>query len=211
MKKRVAVLLCVTVLASVLCACGSNSKSKDDKKTSDAAKVEATTEEVVKEVAKEATTEAVKEVTTEATTQAATEATKTDATPADTKNEEIATPVVGDPEDGTTLDSVYAGQWHEKVAGRGMMTVTLDGETVNFAVTWADSAYKTYTWTFSGKQNEAGIIYYSNCLKESAEYDEEGNGTKEVITDAGKGSVEVTVDGTMLWTEDGEVHEFVRN
>lgn len=207
MKKRVAVLLCVTVLASVLCACGSNSKSKDEKKTSDATKVEATTEEVVKEVAKEATTEA----TTQATTEKATEAAKTDSVPATTKNEDIASPVVGEVEDGPTLASTYAGQWHEKVAGRGMMTVTVDGDTATFNVSWADSAYKTYTWTFSGKENEAGIIYYSNCLKEAAEYDEEGNGTKEVITEAGKGSVEVKADGTMLWTEDGETHEFVRN
>lgn len=163
MKKRLAVLLGVTVLAGVLCACGSNTTSKDE-----------VTSDVTTEVAE---------------TEEATE----------------------DSNSGETMESVYLGDWHEKTAGRGMMNVTLDGDTVVFDVIWGDSANKSFTWTFSGKVNEAGVIYYSNGFKGSVEYDEDGNETKTILTEDGEGSVEVLADGTMIWTEDGEAHEFVRD
>lgn len=109
------------------------------------------------------------------------------------------------------VDSIYVGDWHEKTAGRGSMNVTSDGDTTSFDVNWSSSASEATTWTFSGKENEAGVIYYSNGLKSSVVYDEDGNATTTVITEEGQGSVEVLEDGTMIWTEDGEEHEFVRD
>lgn len=176
MKKKLVVLLCATVLAGVLAACGNTSEVKEDKNTSDVAKEEVTTDEAKVETPDEQETPEAQDTTSE-----------------------------------DVVDSVYVGNWHEKIAGRGIMNVTLDGDTTYFDVAWSASASEATTWTFSGKENEAGVIYYSNGLKSSVVYDEDGNETSTVITEEGQGSVEVLEDGTMIWTEDGEEHEFVRD
>ena len=178
MKRKLVVLLCATVLAGVLSACGNTSEVKDDKNTTDVATEEVTTDEA--EVAEE-----VQDTTDEVEVDAS-----------------VAQDVV---------DSIYVGDWHEKTAGRGSMNVTSDGDTTSFDVNWSASASEATTWTFSGKENEAGVIYFSNGLKSSVVYDEDGNATTTVITEEGQGSVEVLEDGTMIWTEDGEEHEFVRD
>ena len=88
MKKKTAILLCICMLAAMLCACGAEPQ------------------------------------TAETPAQ--------DSTPAP---EAAETEI-------TEIDSVYAGNWYEKVAGRGRMEVTVSGENVIFNVIWADSAIR---------------------------------------------------------------------
>ena len=156
MKKKIAILLCVCMLAAVLCACGAKEQAAD---------------------------------TAEDTTAGQEETQET--------------------------ESAYIGSWHEKNAGRGLMEVTSgDNGYVCFDVKWGDSAAKTYVWTFTGTENEAGVIEYDGGFKGVIETANDGTETKTILEDDASGSVEILADGTMVWTEDNSedgFHEFVRN
>lgn len=186
MRKKLVVLgLGVVVIAGVLCGCVGKS-GVTSKKAADSSKT----------------------VTTEAKDSSKADTTETKDSSAKDKKEDSAK---DEKKDANTLDSIYAGKWHDKIAGRASMTVTVDGDNVNFDVTWSDSADKAYTWTFTGQENEAGIVCYTDGVKSAIEYDADGNETKTTVSDKVEGEVIVTMDDVLEWTENGEKHEFVRD
>lgn len=188
MMKKLTVLLFVCLLAAVLCACGANSAPAE---TTDTVPVETDTP-------------------VPADPEDAEPAEPEDAEPAEGSDSEENT---SETEEGLTTESIYAGNWYEKTTGRGRMEVTVSDADICFEVNWADSATKAFVWTFAGRENEAGVIYYDGGFKGVVEYDNDGKETKTILSEEESGSVEVLADGTLVWTEQGEdeaVHEFVR-
>ncbi len=102
-------------------------------------------------------------------------------------------------EDGAAAP--YAGDWHEKHAGRGMMSVTAQGDTAYFSVRWANSAFETYFWEFSGEVGEGGAIEYSDGTRVLMRYDEKGNGTEVERIETNSGTISLDDDGSILWTD----------
>lgn len=115
----------------------------------------------------------------------------------------LASPQNADPD-------AFIGSWHDSIAGRGMMDVTTaDGQLV-FDVRWSDSASTYYVWTFCGLPDANGVLTYDGGFYGKVEFDENGKETKKILDEDASGTVEIAADGTMLWTEKGETHEFTK-
>ena len=93
-----------------------------------------------------------------------------DTDPAETPEvTENVTPNDSSKDNGNNNESAkvsFDGTWHEKLAGRGEMVVTVsDDGTVCFDVKWADSATKTFVWQFAGHETEQGVVKFDNGFK----------------------------------------------
>ena len=102
-------------------------------------------------------------------------------------------------EDGAAAP--YAGDWHEKHAGRGMMSVTVEGDTAFFSVKWAGSAAETYFWDFSGEVGEGGAIEYSDGTRVLMRYDDKGNASEIERIETNSGTVSLNDDGELVWQD----------
>ena len=118
----------------------------------------------------------------------------------------VATITIGTaptPTPTTSPTTGYAGNFHEKIAGRGFMDVTASGDTYSVSVTWADSAYKRYIWSFSGSIDANGVLTYSNALKIAMTYNGTGIESTTVIYNDGSGKLEYSAaDNGYYWTSD---------
>ena len=95
----------------------------------------------------------------------------------------------------------FIGNWYEEIAGRGQMTVTVDGEKAVFDVVWANSAAEVYKWEFSGTVNEEGVIEYTDGRKYSAVFDQAGNETVNELSSTNSGTVSIDENGNILWID----------
>lgn len=127
----------------------------------------------------------------------------------DTSDEFADTYVMGEI---TGEDDIY-GNWYDAVAGRATMTVTdADGKPY-FEVTWPDSAFAYYFYSFLCDVDENGKMTYTEGFKGLVEADEDGNESKKILDESADGTVELTADGKLVWTESelqDDPHEFVR-
>ena len=116
----------------------------------------------------------------------------------------------------TDMDlAAFVGDWHEAIAGRGMMTVTLEDGNPRFEVRWANSAFEYNVFRFVGIPDGTGVLRYEGGYTEKTEYimDSEEE-SKTTVDDAASGTVRLTEDGTIIWTEDAQPdnpHEFVKD
>ena len=100
----------------------------------------------------------------------------------------------------TTLDA-FLGKWAEKIAGRGMLTVTksVAPGKVDIEATWPDSAAVQNAWTITASLGEDGTLSYINGVHTVTEYDEEGNGKLlSEVTDE-SGSFSLNASGELVW------------
>ena len=105
------------------------------------------------------------------------------------------------------------GEWHEAISGRGSMTVTLVDGNPYFEVVWSDSATTYHEFNFLTTPTDDGKLVYDAGFKGIVECDEEGNETKTILDEEASGTVEITDDGSLIWTEDDvadDPHQFVR-
>lgn len=107
---------------------------------------------------------------------------------------------------GYDLDA-FIGSWYEQIAGRGLMTVTADGEKAVFNVEWSNSASEVYRWEFAGTVNEEGVIEYTDGRKYSAVFDQAGNETISELSDSNTGSVRIDENGDLLWIDDESAYK----
>ncbi|MCR5664091.1 MAG: acid shock protein [Oscillospiraceae bacterium] len=95
----------------------------------------------------------------------------------------------------------FLGQWHEKIAGRGTITVARSPAPgkVKISVEWPDSAAVHSTWTMIAALTEDGKLVYENGTFETVETDE--NGESWVIdSDWGlTGELSFSGDGELCW------------
>lgn len=120
----------------------------------------------------------------------------------------------GKKEDYKELDP-YLGEWHEEIAGRGVMTVTKSvGHTkVDIEVRWPGSAFEVSTWSITANLSYDGKLVYDKCKHIVTEYDEDGNGTVvSEVTDEG-GFISLDSEGKLNWKIDNwdEESTFVKN
>lgn len=100
----------------------------------------------------------------------------------------------------TELDA-FGGSWYEQIAGRGSMDVYVDGDEAQFMVNWANSAAEDYIWEFTGTLNDEGVIEYTDGVKYSILFDEEGNETRTDLSSTNSGTVRIQEDGNLLWID----------
>ena len=107
------------------------------------------------------------------------------------------------------------GNWHDSVAGRASMTVTMSDNNPYFEVEWPDSASTYYVYYFlCDAVDSEGRLVYTNGFTGRVDTDSEGNETKTIIDEEAQGTVELTADGTMIWVEASAAdnpHEFAKD
>ena len=97
----------------------------------------------------------------------------------------------------------YTGNFHDSIAGRAFMDVTVSGDTYTVNVTWPDSAEKRYIWKFSGSFDGKGVMNYTGAVEISMKYN--GTGVEEtvMIYNDGTGKLEYSAaDNGYYWTSD---------
>ena len=123
-------------------------------------------------------------------------------------------PVTGEDAAATDPEAVI-GEWHDAIAGRASMTVTMSDGKPCFEVIWPDSAATYYVFNFlCDDVDEEGRLVYTGGFTGRVDTDSEGNETKTIIDEEAQGTVALTADGTMIWVEAAkadDAHEFVRN
>ncbi len=202
-KTGITKLVISTALAGTLIfgltACGDSDADKAEATTA-AAATEATTaapatEATTAEAATEATTAApATEATTAApATEATTAAAATEATTAAPATEATTAAAA-------TTNVDYSGTYAESYAGRGIMTITAEGDWYCIEVNWAGSAAEKGRWLFHGNFDENGYLAYSDCYKQHCVYDEDGNETITEEYTNGSGSIQYS-NGSITWAD----------
>ena len=189
-----------------LAACGDANSDKAEATTAaatteatTAATTEATTTATTEattaatEAATEATTAATTETTTAATTEATTAAT-TEATTAATEATTEATTAAA----SSNVD--YNGTYAESHAGRGVITVTAEGDCYCVEINWSGSASEKARWLFHGNFDANGYMSYTDCYKQHYVYDESGEATITEEYTNGSGSIQCT-NGSITWAD----------
>ena len=184
-----------------LAACGDANSDKAETTTA-AATTEATTAattEATTAATTEATTAAT-EAATEATTAATTEAT-TAATEATTEATTAATEAATEATTAAASSNVnYNGTYTESAAGRGVMTVTAEGDCYCVEINWSGSASEKARWLFHGNFDANGYMSYTDCYKQNYVYDESGEATITEEYTNGSGSIQCT-NGSITWAD----------
>ncbi|MBO4877076.1 MAG: acid shock protein [Ruminococcus sp.] len=206
MKKRIALIISAAMLLS---GCGIINESPAASDTA-ASSTEASSE------ATEAATEAITDAPTEAPTEAETEAEKTEA-PSEAVTEAAEATAAGDPATEPTEqtetpeavpEDVFAGKYCESIAGRGIITLTNNGNGVyNVHIHWAGSAFESAEWDFSGEFDGRQVLRYSDCTKKHCVYSEDGSCTEETVYTDGTGYLKIGEDGMnvgLFWQDDIE-------
>ncbi len=105
-----------------------------------------------------------------------------------------------------TLLGAFEGDWAEKMAGRGMITISksLAPGKVNVVASWPNSASEMNTWEMTAILNEEGGLSYENGHYMLIEFDEDG---EDWITDERweeSGEFYLNGEGNLCWRDDSE-------
>jgi len=123
--------------------------------------------------------------------------------------------IVGDYGEAEGMAAQFVGDWHEQIAGRGMMTVTAENEKLHFSARWAGSYKDAYVWEFDGEVGADGKIEYKDGLRQLMEYDETGAATEKERKEDNSGVIWLDGEGNIVWqdndSEGSEPAVFVRN
>ena len=100
--------------------------------------------------------------------------------------------------------SAYYGVWHEKIAGRGEISVesSLAPGKVKIQAIWPNSAVETVFWNMTAALDDEGRLVYENGNREVREFDGEGN---DFTTDEGSeesGAFYLDSAGELRWHDD---------
>ena len=118
------------------------------------------------------------------------------------------TEVTGEEQNVMSIEA-YAGTYVEEIAGRGVITFTVDAaKNCYFHVTWPSSASETAEWDFTATYNDIDTFSYSDCVKKVIKYDEDGSQITEDEYANGTGYMKISKrsDGTYVftWNDDME-------
>lgn len=97
--------------------------------------------------------------------------------------------------------AAFEGSWHEEIAGRASMDITLDGEQANVMVNWPNSAAEVYIWEFTGTLNEDGAIDYQDGVRYSLLFDEDGNEKRTDLSKTDSGTLTINEEGKLVWAD----------
>lgn len=109
----------------------------------------------------------------------------------------------------------YCGEWHETIAGRGMISVgeCMAPGKVKIEAWWPESAAVMDTWEIVATLRD-GRLVYENGVRESTEYDADGNGQTLDWSDEESGYFYLGDAGELIWHDDsaegGEDSVFIK-
>ena len=125
---------------------------------------------------------------------------KPTATPAPTKTPTPVTPTPVPPTPTPVPVPDYAGTYYEVNGRRVTMTVTADGSRYNVLISGSNGAFDRTEWTFTGSFDSSGSMYYSDGVKSTIFYDDEG--IQHIDTDYSNGSGSLIAEhGDLRWTD----------
>ena len=96
----------------------------------------------------------------------------------------------------------FAGDYHEEIAGRGMITIEPAGEenTYNVSIHWGSSAFESADWTMTATYYDStGLLEYSDATYTIRTYEDEENYTDDVKYTDGGGCFWFEADGKLGW------------
>lgn len=97
----------------------------------------------------------------------------------------------------------FCGSWHEKIAGRGRLTITpiLAPGKVKIEASWPESAVVLDTWEMTAALIEDGKLVYKNGVFSSTSYGENGEAW-EIDSDwSVSGELSLNSDGELCWRD----------
>lgn len=109
-------------------------------------------------------------------------------------------------EDGQNPVMNIIGPYMDMNSQRARMDIECEGtQGAKVVIAWANSAFETVEWHFSGIfDTETKVVTYENCVKQTITYAEDGTGKTVVEYENGTGSLIVTENWTILWSDDVE-------
>lgn len=109
-------------------------------------------------------------------------------------------------EDGQNPVMNLIGPYMDKTSQRARMDIACEGtHGASVVISWANSAFETVRWTFSGEFDaETNEIAYANCVKEIVTFAEDGSCETAMEYEGGTGALTVTENWEILWTDDVE-------
>lgn len=103
---------------------------------------------------------------------------------------------------GYTPDSLL-GNWAEKIAGRGYITISksADGE-YEVQVNWSNSAAEMNVWTMTARPAASNMLRYENCRHVLLTLREDGPETEELQYENGTGTFTLLSTNELQWQDD---------
>ena len=98
------------------------------------------------------------------------------------------------------------GSYADKTSQRASMVIECEGQSgAKVEISWANSAFETVLWEFTGAFNaEDNTIVYDNCVCSTLTYDEDNFETAILNYADGTGKLVVGEDWTITWVDDKE-------
>ena len=103
---------------------------------------------------------------------------------------------------GCTPDSLL-GNWSEKSAGRGTITVSKGAEgQYEVQVNWGSSAAERSVWTMTGRPAASNMLRYENCRCVTVTLSEDGSETEQLQYENGTGTFTLLSTNELQWQDD---------
>ena len=108
--------------------------------------------------------------------------------------------------EGLNPAAFFAGTY---AADRAVATVETEGENgVRVTIEWGDSAWSLARWVMSGVFDEETMtVTYADCINSQVTYAEDDSVEEVVIYMDGTGSLQFTMDDTLIWLGDQSEQE----
>ena len=108
--------------------------------------------------------------------------------------------------EGLNPAAFFAGTY---AADRAVATVEAEGENgVRITIEWGDSAWSLARWVMSGIFDEETMtVTYADCINSQVTYAEDDSVEEVVMYMDGTGSVQFTLDSTLIWLGDQSEQE----
>lgn len=109
-------------------------------------------------------------------------------------------------EEGQNPVMNFVGEYVDSTSGRAYMTIScLDLSGAEVTIEWADSAFASVVWCFTGSFDaETNALEYTDCVKSYVEYADDGSISVTDEYTNGTGRLLVSEDWTITWIDDME-------
>ena len=109
-------------------------------------------------------------------------------------------------EDGQNPAMNLVGYYQDKTSQRAHMFIDCLGmDSASVEIRWANSAFETVVWTFTGICDENDLsIEYTDCAQNVEQYADDGSVTVINVYENGTGRLTVDSDWSILWQDDVE-------
>ena len=104
---------------------------------------------------------------------------------------------------GFTPDD-FVGNWAEKIAGRGNITISRSEEAGKYDVqiNWGASAFEMYVWTMTAEPAGSNMLRYENARHAILTFDDKDRETEELRYENGTGAFSLNSANELMWQDD---------